>query len=554
MKTPLILFFMALSLRLAAIIFWPFDGLYGQDSFAYLQQAVAITENLPKGEPPPPDFFWPNGYPLLVAFFILFLGQTAQAGQLASLLCGAMLSPLAYCLSQALWLNKQQGDKRSIPEIAHRETRNLTSHRAGIVASFIIAVAGQPILSSVVIMSDIPALFWATLSIWLVVCAGSYAWGGALTPDRWNREKSDLLSPDDLSFRGASARAALLFLAAGAVLALAIISRWIYILVGPALGLYALLSLRRHKKLWGIPFLALFGGAVVLAPQLWLSLNKTEGLFHSWLVGWHPANFFQREFENVDGHFVYSLPGAIFYAQPAGHPAYIFPVLGLAGLWGLWRLWQTKNWEAGLLLLGWAGPVYIFLAGIPYQNFRFGLSLYMPLALLSGLGLSDLWQRLEGQVPLSHTKRFYALWLFKIVMSLSLIGMLLWAYPMLDTFLTTHNRSKQIVYQVEQKLPQGATLITFGLTLTFQHYTQLTTLELFYLDEADLNLLSQTQGPIYLLLDVGNIETQWRSKQPNVNYQWLRTHTTLIRFGTFPPYSLFKVRPCSTNPACQKSR
>lgn len=552
MKTALILFIIALSIRLAAIVFWRFDGLYGQDSFAYLQQASAITKNLPKGEAPPSDFFWPNGYPVLIAFFILFLGQTALAGQLASLLCGAMLSPLAYALSQALWLNEHGGDQKQIPKTVHRESCNPTGHRAGILAGLIIAVAGQPILSSVVVMSDMPALFWASLSMWLVVCAGSYARRGSATPDPCNPEEAEPLRSVQPVRRGTLRLPALLFLAAGAVLALAIISRWIYILIGPALGVYTLFSLRRHRNLWGVPFLALFGAAVILAPQLWLSLNKPAGLLHSWLVGWGPANFFQREFETVDGHFVYPLPTAIFYAQPSGHPAYIFPLLGLAGLWGLWRLWQTKNWEAGLLLLGWIGPVYIFLAGIPYQNFRFGLSLYMPLVILTGLGLSDLWQRLEAQVRLAQVKRFYTLWLFKVGVSSCLIGMLLWAYPMLNAFLTTQNRGKQIVYQVEQKLPHEATLITFGLTLTFQHYSQLTTLELFFMDEAELDQVLQTQTPIYLLIDVGNIESQWRGKLPDRNYRWLKTHTILTRLETLPPYSLFKVMPCSTNSACQK--
>ena len=81
----------------------------------------------------------------------------------------------------------------------------------------------------------------------------------------------------------------------------------------------------------------------------------------------------------IDGHFVYRLPVGIFYAEPAGHPAYLFPLLGLTVPWGIWRLWRERNWGPLILLLGWGGPVYLFLAGIPYQNFRFGLTLYLPL-------------------------------------------------------------------------------------------------------------------------------------------------------------------------------
>ncbi|HXV97727.1 MAG TPA: hypothetical protein VEC93_04825, partial [Anaerolineae bacterium] len=81
-KTALLLFLLALTIRLAVIFFWQFDGLYGQDAYAYFQQATAITKNLPQGQAPPADFFWPNGYPLLIAFFMVFVGQDAWAGQL----------------------------------------------------------------------------------------------------------------------------------------------------------------------------------------------------------------------------------------------------------------------------------------------------------------------------------------------------------------------------------------------------------------------------------------------------------------------------------------
>ncbi|NJN99668.1 MAG: hypothetical protein HC875_38985 [Anaerolineales bacterium] len=104
MKPWLILFLIALFIRLAAVFFWQFDGLYGQDAYAYWQQAVAITQTLPYGQPPPTDFFWPNGYPLLIAIWMFILGQTAWAGQLPALLCGAALSPLVFFLSRDLFL------------------------------------------------------------------------------------------------------------------------------------------------------------------------------------------------------------------------------------------------------------------------------------------------------------------------------------------------------------------------------------------------------------------------------------------------------------------
>jgi hypothetical protein len=320
--------------------------------------------------------------------------------------------------------------------------------------------------------------------------------------------------------------------------------------------LYLLLNLWQQQRSWvaigrNLALMAV-GSAIILAPQLWLSLDKPEGLAHSWLLGWNPANFFRREFENIDGHFVYPLPNAIFYAQPAGHPAYIFPLLGLAGLWGVIRLGQQRAWSALTLLLGWLGPVYLFLAGIPYQNFRFGLTHYLPLVLLASFGLSELLSTTiktqgrggagEQRVKISPAPlppRTPAV--LKAAIALSLAGMLAWAYPMLDSFLTSQNQSKAIVRQVEQRLPAQATLLIFGLTLTANHYSDLNTVEFFYQDPASLQALTQASTPLYLLLDVGSIQTQWPGKTPQRNFEWLKKTTLLTELDRFPPYILFKV-------------
>jgi 4-amino-4-deoxy-L-arabinose transferase-like glycosyltransferase len=523
-KNVLLLFLLALAIRLSVVLLWQFDGLYGQDAYAYFHQALAITENLPQGQLPPTDFFWPNGYPLLMAFFTLFVGQTAWAGQLAALLSGAALSSLVFLLYEHLFSSPVEINSNLI----------IRSTSGGLLAGLIVAFAGQPILSSVVIMADMPALFWATLSALLVVRAEHSEQRGILTSPLW-------------------------FLAAGAALALAIISRWLYVLIVPALSFYVILNhrgaifglshkgktgLNFSKKLWWPPFGAVLGGFIILAPQLWLSLNKPEGLAHSWLLGWSPVNFFRHEFENIDGHFVYQLPNWIYYAQPAGHPAYIFPLLGLASVWGVWRLGRARQWRRLVLLLGWVMSVYLFLAGIPYQNFRFGLTLYLPLVILAGYGLGDLLTRnVDAPLPLCSPAPLSVLRevTLKIAITLSLAGMLAWAYPMLNSFLTAQNRSKIIARQVEQTLPPQASLITFGLTLTVQHYTRLKTLELFFLDQTSLKTLTEAPDSLYLLLDLSGIEIQWRGKTPQINYQWLKENRNLIKIGEFPPYTLFKV-------------
>jgi 4-amino-4-deoxy-L-arabinose transferase-like glycosyltransferase len=400
-------------------------------------------------------------------------------------LAGALLSPLAFVLTRDLF------------PAAHR--------RAGWLAGVIVAVAGQPILSSVVVMADIPALFWAALSVWLVVQA-------------WLRP----------------ARASWFLAAAGAAIALAVVSRWIYILVVPALALYVLYQIKAKRlRLWQTMW-PIAAGLLILLPQLWLSAHRPEGLLHSWLLGWEPLNFIRRQFENVDGQYFYRLPVGVFYAQPAGHPAYIFTLLGFGGFWGVWRIWRRRQWGAALLLLGWFLPMYLFLAGIPYQNFRFGLSLYLPWVVLSAFGISEAWDWAARTKPLYRR-------LVQMGVTLSLLGMVAWAYPMLNNFLSAQNQRRAIAEQVAVQLPADATLLTFDLTLTLQHYTGLPTLEFFYCDEAALATLVQTREPLYLLLNVTNIETQWQGRGPQQNYHWLRDQVRLTEIDDFPPFTLFIV-------------
>jgi hypothetical protein len=88
MKQLLFLFLVALLVRVAMALIFQFDGLYGQDPFAYLQ--------------PPPPFFWPIGYPLLVVLGTLVVGVQPLAGQLVSIIAGALIAPLVFLIVCAI--------------------------------------------------------------------------------------------------------------------------------------------------------------------------------------------------------------------------------------------------------------------------------------------------------------------------------------------------------------------------------------------------------------------------------------------------------------------
>src|SRR2546428_5221843 len=79
-----------------------FDGLYRQDSFAYFHYATGpLRQGLLHLQPPPP-FFWPPGYPLLVAAMSVLVGIMPLAGQIVSVSAGAAVAPLTVLLAAAI--------------------------------------------------------------------------------------------------------------------------------------------------------------------------------------------------------------------------------------------------------------------------------------------------------------------------------------------------------------------------------------------------------------------------------------------------------------------
>src|SRR5260370_12163710 len=80
-----------------------FDGLYGQDAYAYFDYATGSVRQSIQHFLPLEPFFWPPGYPLLVALTSLVLGPSPLAGQLVSLVMGALVAVFTALLVRELW-------------------------------------------------------------------------------------------------------------------------------------------------------------------------------------------------------------------------------------------------------------------------------------------------------------------------------------------------------------------------------------------------------------------------------------------------------------------
>jgi hypothetical protein len=421
---------------------------------------------------------------------------------------GALIAPLVYLLA--------------------REVR--PSARFGpFVAGLLAATAAQLMISSLSIMSDAAGLAWLTFSAWAML--------------RYQRS---------LELRW-------LALAAFA-LSWAVLCRWALALAVFPWGLSTLVAWRMAafplRRVIAAAATAVIVGGVILGSQFVFSLGEEE-LPHTGdlqVVGWNPANAFKSTLSNSDGIFYYERPVGIYYALPVVHPAFVFPFFAPFLLFSLLPLaageerlkpslrtgrgWlaaglQTLRREpAFVLLLGWPLTVYLFLAGIAWQNPRFSLAFFPPLLVSVGLGIEWVWQQLD-----SKWRPFLIIWC-----ALGLLGSLAWMGRDVRNFTQVKDANVAAVWWTEAQAEPEATAVTFGLTLIMNHYTSLNGLDIYTLNEADLANLLANDSPFYLLLDVANVEQQWQDKSPQLNYQWLQERAELREIGRFNNYTLFEVK------------
>jgi hypothetical protein len=184
-------------------------------------------------------------------------------------------------------------------------------------------------------------------------------------------------------------------------------------------------------------------------------------------------------------------------------------------------------------LLGWPLAIYLFHAGAPWQNFRFGLAYLPPLAILAALGLEVVYRRLDGRLRQAAPFAFAAALLVMASGGLVLSG----------RFVDRKDADLATVSWVEQRADGDSQLFTFGLTLTFRHYSDLETFELFDLRPDGLEVLTTASRPSFLLLDVGSVERQWANSSPGENLRWLRENRDLREVGHFHSFTLFEIAP-----------
>jgi hypothetical protein len=482
----------------------PFDGLYGQDAFAYYDVARRLGPWLAGAEPLPP-LYWPLGYPALVALLLPISGGGPAAGQIVSLLgCATGAAATALLVGELGALRRpvapRQGDGSQV---------------AALVAGMAVALAGGTLRSSQVVMADGLALGAVALAMlaaarqaagrghaWLIVAALALAWGT--------------------------------------------ITRWLVGLCALPLVAYAILAARARPAPAGdrdrgatatativTLALSLAVALAVLLPQLALShANPVSFERHAWLVGWSPANAFRRDLHTPDGHAVYRLPVSLFYLVRMAWPDFFFPTLALLAALGAGALARRRAAAELALLAGWPAAAWLFLAGIPYENPRFLLPAMPALAALAGIGFHALAED-RGRVA----RRALAL-----ALAASLAAGLALGAREHARLVARKDRDQALCAWVAARVPAGATLLAFGPTLTLQHYGRPDTRELFFIDDAELaRLAAPERAPLYIVIDVDNAYSQWRGLRPHHHLEALRASAGLTTVAMLPPYTLLRV-------------
>ncbi|HUS15276.1 MAG TPA: phospholipid carrier-dependent glycosyltransferase [Chloroflexia bacterium] len=501
---------------------FPYDGLYGQDSYAYYYQAIAFRQEL-LGEPATPGqlytttglYHWPVGYHLLLLLGFLLGGVQPVGGRLLTLFATLGSPVILYAISGRLMVGSP-GGLRAL---------------AGLVAGTVLLLTGTYMRFGLSLMADVPALFAILLGTycWLRACSAQgnaparVGWGWALGA-------------------GLALGAAVLMRYGSAVVVAPLL---VYLALSPAPGVHARVRLLGWAAL---------GLALALVPQAAYLLTHEAGPgYGETLAGWNVGNLFRRTVAGPDGSATYDQPMIVFYLlSPLGDQAAGFlsrgllPALGL----GIGALVTRRRWAGlGFLLSWWIIPALVF-SGTVYQAHRFVLS-YLPAAAVAigiGAALAAEWLLAVATAP--HARRALARGLAGLLV---LLGAALGGVQ--DARATSAWAATQAGFQAsEQQVvalaqqaagPPGGTprAVAFGITAALYHYTGWPVVDLFLQDEAALARFYAAPGPRLLIVPEASLATQWAGTPVAARWAWLQAHYTLTRQGVASGYTVYTVAP-----------
>lgn len=337
-KAGLIFILVPLAILLGLRLFG-FDGMAGQDSYAYVDYAIEIKKWLIMGIPPG-HFAWPPGYSLLGVCFSLGLFSIALTMQLIS------------CLSLSLILITLRVLLRNLYPSADQVSLVVYLVVFGMFAPYFFR-------QGMVTTSDMVAGLMVTLSIYF---------GYKFTLK--NEFKDLIYTAVAVSFGTFTRYPTIL-----------VLTPWILYLV--------FLWYTTVRKIWHliilcIPFCFIYGYSL---------FNTDIALFlhHPSVIHWEWSNYWKTTFISEEGTVHHLLPNMLFVFSPLAHPGYMLP--GVLFIYLFFKENRAKGYQWIYWTLGYLSFVF-FLAGYMNQNYRHLIIIYPIVLLACFCGFEKMFQRL----------------------------------------------------------------------------------------------------------------------------------------------------------------
>jgi len=480
------LFFIAFTVRLFYIAYFNFDGLYGQDAYAYADWSNQFYNSIINFRVPP-NFYWPIGFYLFTSVFGMLLGgNTGTAALLLSLNAGALSAGFMYLLTCEVFTDNAE--------------KKIMSFTAGIILCF----AAIAVKSSIVIMADALGLLFLILSAY-------YLARYANSISRMNLVLCLIFFSFGLMTRYASA---------------------MFLLVIMTVTIHTIIKSKHRKKNSLDIFIAAIIGLIVYSPQLYylfkfgIAYLQYEGEHATWAAGWNPLNILRKDFFTFDGTMHYRLWNGAFYLSPVFHPLFL-SLFGIPFLFGLYKTIKEYRFNILIMCLSWIAVYYFYFSGYPYQSIRYTMSFFPALILLSVLGIN------AGKI-----NRTYKI----IFIAAGLIIMLGYGFYDIGKLVNRKNRELESVEWINKNIPQNSKLFTFELTGAVNHYTNRNAVDFSNYKYRELkSSLDSAGNTAYLVIPLNKIKTQWSGLPLEKIFDSLQADYRLVSLGSINEFEGFRI-------------
>jgi hypothetical protein len=447
-------FILFLSLLLALFtvrVISGFNGLYGQDAYEYLRYTNRLTLFFQKGLNPG-EFFWPVGYPFIASLLNLIINNGAASLQAVSLISYLLSVIYLYKILKLLNIN----------------------NKAELYVILFFCSSPFIFRAAFLIMAE-------SLSVMCIT---------ALTYYIIQYSKNYELKNFTL---------AVLFITLSAV------TRYADFVITIIPSVFLLIKFLKHFK-----FKTLLSGVLIiiliLLPHILIyQRHSMNFLRHEWLKEWSLNNYFLRGFYTNNGYESYSLINILYPFANLIYPEFIFCGLIFIVFIGIkdFKSNYLKIFTASLLVY------YGFLAGIPYQNYRFLIPSFPFVLIILYTGYE--------KITVKYLKG-------KSIIIISLIVFIIQAffiYKYSEGIYTLNKFEKETAGVIKQ-YDCTKTLYTFYLNGALNYYGVKNPLVNLY----DKKLIDVHAGS-YVLFNESKFKEQWNNKLPMINWSYIKSNYKL---------------------------